>query len=71
MRDRVGLVTNKVIKAICRVGVNKAVSNPLTCSDRFVDVGDDLKSRLNSVFIGFASIQPIDVVLLRKPQNVK
>lgn len=42
--DGVGLVTDEVVEAVGRVGVDEAVSDPLACSHAFVDVGHDFET---------------------------
>lgn len=71
VRDRVRLVTNQVVEAVRRVRVDKAVSDPLTCPDRLIDIGHHLECRLDTILVGFALVQPIDVVFSGEPENVE
>ena len=71
MGDRVGLVTNEVVEAVGGVGVDKAVADPLTGTDRLVDVRDDLKCRFNAVFFDLADVQCGDVIFPGEAKDVK
>lgn len=71
MRDRVSLVTHEVVQAVRRVGVDEAVSNPLSGPNRLFDGRDELESRLNTIFIGFSVVQAVDVVLAREAEDVE
>jgi hypothetical protein len=71
VRDCVGLVTNKVIQAVRRVGVDEAIPNPLSSPDGLVDCSNQLNSRLNSILVGFTGVQAIDILLARVAKNIE
>jgi hypothetical protein len=69
--DCVCLVADKVVQAVCGVGVDETVSNPLSSPDRLVDGGNQLNSGLNTILAGFTGVQAVDVFLTRIAENVK
>jgi len=69
--DRVRLVTNKIVESVRGVGIDKAVTNPLSGSNTFVNVRNDLESSLNTVFIRLPGIQATYIILSREAQDVE
>ena len=65
------MVTNEVVQAICRVGIDEAVTDPLTGSYGLVDVGDHLESCFNAVLVDLTGCEGFIVGFSRKSKDVK
>jgi len=71
MGDCVGLVTNKVVETVGRIGVDEAVANPLPCANGLIDIDHDFKGGFDTVFFDLASIEGGDVVFAGEAEDVE
>lgn len=69
--DCICLVTDQVVEAVGAVGVDEAISDPLTGANRFVNVGDYLECGFYAVLLNFASAESSGVVLAGESQDIK
>ena len=70
MRDRIYLVANQVVEAVCCVGVDETVPYPLSSPHRLVDVGHDLKGGFDAILIAGTFSQGVIVGLAREAEDV-
>jgi hypothetical protein len=68
--NRVGLVANEIIESIGRVGVDKAIANPFSRSDGFLDVCYNLKGGFYAVFVSKACVEAFEVGFAAESEDV-
>jgi hypothetical protein len=71
MGDGVGLVTDKIVQAVGGVGVDEAVANPLTSADRLVNGSNVLNGCLDTILVGLAVVEAVDVALARVAEDIE
>ena len=71
VRDGVGLVSHKVVQAVGAVGVDKAVSDPLSRANSLVDISDNLKSGFNSILFDLTVLNSLEILLSGESQDVE
>jgi hypothetical protein len=71
VRDSVGLVSNQVIQTVGRACVDEAIPDPLSCPDGLADIRDNLERRLDTIFVGLAGVQTVNVVFSRESKDVE
>jgi hypothetical protein len=69
--DGIGLITHKVVETVGRVGVDKAVTNPLSGANGLVDGSNKLHCGLNTILISLTIVHTLDVGLARVAKDVK
>jgi hypothetical protein len=67
----VGLVADQIVQAVCGVGVDEAVTDPLARADSLVDVGNDLEGGLDPVLVDIAILDSFDVCLAAEAKDVE
>lgn len=69
--DGIGLVADKVIKAVGAVGIDEAVANPLACSYILIDICDDFKGGFDTVLVCLTGLQSFYVGFAREAEDVE
>jgi hypothetical protein len=68
--NRVGLVPNEIIESIGGVGIDKAIANPFSRSDGFLDVCYNFKGGFYAVFVGKACVEAFEVGFAAEAEDV-
>lgn len=65
------MVTDQVVQAVGRVGVDEAVTNPLSGPDGLANGSNVVNGSLDAILIGFAVVDAIDIVLSRVTKDIE
>jgi hypothetical protein len=68
--NRVGLVANEIIESIGGVGIDKAIANPFSRTDGFLDVRYNFKGGFYAVFVGKACVEAFEVGFAAEAEDV-
>ncbi|KUI54601.1 hypothetical protein VP1G_01979 [Cytospora mali] len=66
----VRLVTNQVVQAVCRVGEQEAIADPLSSPHALTNISDDFKGLLNAIIFHLTSLQGLLVGLATEAEDI-
>lgn len=65
------MVAHEVVEAVGGIGVDEAVTNPLTGANSLVNSSDMVNGSLNTVLISLAIVVAVDIILAGVAKNIE